>query len=59
MNTIRCPQCLHEILVDVDYSALYTEGLHRVSCPECDEKFTVETTVSVTFVSSPVVGRNE
>lgn len=46
----RCPHCGAECDVsDNDWWRLYEEGEHEVSCPHCDDDFTVSTRVSYSF----------
>lgn len=45
-----CPHCGHECDVsENDWWRLYDEGEHEVSCPHCNEDFTVNTRVSFSF----------
>lgn len=46
----RCPHCGKECDVsENEWWYLYEEGEHEVSCPYCDEDFTVSTSVSYRF----------
>lgn len=46
----KCPHCGAECVVaDHEWWKLYEEGEHEVSCPHCDEDFSVSTRVSYTF----------
>lgn len=45
-----CPHCGHECNVsDNEWWELYEEGEHEVTCPSCDQDFTVSTHVSYSF----------
>lgn len=46
----KCPHCGHDCHVsDNEWWRLYEEGEHEVTCPSCDEDFTVSTRVSFSF----------
>ena len=46
----KCPHCGGVCAVsENDWWKLYEEGEHEVSCPHCDEDFTVSTHVSHSF----------
>lgn len=46
----KCPHCGEECSVrDNEWWKLYEEGEHEVTCPSCDEDFTVSTRVSYSF----------
>lgn len=46
----KCPHCGEECSVsDNEWWHLYEEGEHEVTCPACDEDFTVSTSVSYSF----------
>lgn len=46
----KCPHCGDECSVsDNEWWKLYEEGEHDVTCPSCDEDFTVRTSVSYSF----------
>lgn len=46
----KCPHCGHDCNVsDNEWWHLCEEGEHEVTCPACDEDFTVSTRVSYTF----------
>lgn len=46
----KCPHCGTESDVsDNEWWKLYEEGEHEVTCPSCDEDFTVSTSVSYSF----------
>jgi hypothetical protein len=50
-DLIRCPHCRHTQFAE---GHLYSDGEHEVYCGECDQVFTVSTSVSYTFTSPPV-----
>lgn len=46
----KCPHCGHECDISENgWWRLYEEGSHDVTCPSCDEDFTVETNVVYSF----------
>lgn len=46
----KCPHCGESISVsEHELWKLYEEGEHDVTCPFCDEDFTVSTSVSYSF----------
>lgn len=46
----KCPHCGHVAEISAnDWYQLYEEGEHEVTCPSCDEDFTVSTRVSFSF----------
>lgn len=46
----KCPHCGHECSVsENEWWKLYEEGEHDVTCPSCDDDFSVSTRVSYTF----------
>lgn len=46
----RCPHCGEGCDVDRnEWWKLYEEGEHEVTCPHCDEDFSVSTRVSYSF----------
>lgn len=56
----KCPHCSTECKVsDNDWWKLYEEGEHEVSCPSCDEDFTVTTSVSFSFSTDEQEGMDE
>lgn len=56
----RCPHCGTEHDVsDNDWYRLYDEGEHEVTCPSCDEEFTVSTRVSFSFSTYEQEGMDE
>ncbi len=51
---IRCPGCgATDSPYEMYDSGIYQEGDHKVVCPHCDTKFSIETRVEYTFVSPP------
>ncbi len=49
---VRCPKCARAFdPSQADYYQLYREGEHTVHCPDCSERFEIETHVSYTFTS--------
>lgn len=49
-NEPKCPHCGHDCNVsDNEWWELYEEGEHEVTCPSCDQDFTVSTSVSYSF----------
>ena len=50
-SKIRCPKCRDTIDVDSELYEIYKDGLHEVTCWECDHNFDIETRVSYTFES--------
>ncbi len=46
----KCPHCgVESDVSENDWWHLYEEGEHEVTCPSCDEDFTVSTRVSYSF----------
>lgn len=46
----KCPHCGHDCcVIDNEWWELYEEGEHEVTCPSCDQDFTVSTSVSYSF----------
>ena len=57
---VRCPACGHSFdPYDGELYELFTEGEHDVVCPECGHEFEVTTTVSYTFRSPGLTGKDE
>ena len=55
-----CPHCGTECDVsDNGWWKLYEEGEHEVSCPSCDEDFTVSTRVSFSFSTDQQEGMDD
>jgi len=49
---VRCPTCSHQQEIDTydDYS-VYEEGEHEVMCNNCEEEYTISTSITYTFKS--------
>ena len=46
----KCPHCGHDCDISENgWWRLYEEGEHDVTCPSCDNDFTVSTSVSYSF----------
>ena len=46
---VICPHCGYAIPTDFgyeDFPELYEEGEHKITCPECDKDFVMETSIS-------------
>lgn len=53
---VRCPKCQHAWSPgEQEQYALYEDGEHEATCPECDHEFQVRTWVSYSFDSPPLV----
>ena len=49
---VICPYCGHAIPTDLgytDFPEIYEEGEHKLTCPECDKDFVMETNVSYSW----------
>lgn len=56
----RCPVCGEVTLVfENEYYELCQEGEHNVTCPDCDHKFEVITTVTYSFESPERITQEE
>lgn len=62
-NMIRCPHCGHQSDIsqwDCDYGEeKYTEGEHEVYCDGCTETFTIQTHVSYSYTSPPMLEKGD
>jgi hypothetical protein len=54
-DSIRCPHCRNVRRVDSEFFELFTEGEHLVSCYNCEKDFTIQTYISWSFTSPPIV----
>lgn len=52
MDYVICPYCGNALCTDVSYSdfpEIYEEGDHKLTCPECDKDFILNTYVSYSY----------
>jgi len=48
----KCPHCgVTSRIDDNEWYELYEEGMHEVTCPDCDLDFSVSTSVSYSFTT--------
>jgi len=55
---VRCPKCRHiwdYVGEDWDHPEIREEGKHEIECVECEYEFTIETWVTVEFVSPDLI----
>ena len=58
-SQLRCPHCGASFHYSTDDYDLYDEGEHNVSCPECDQDFTITTSVTYSFTSPARIASKE
>lgn len=49
---VICPHCGYAIPTDLGYEyfpEIYEDGSHKITCPECDKDFILETSVSYSY----------
>jgi len=57
-SQVRCPHCEHIFRVDAE-DDVYTDGINEIFCPDCCEKFDIETHVSFSFTSPALAEKKE
>ena len=51
----RCPHCGEQIDIGGhDLFRIYTEGDHKINCPDCHEELLVQTEVIHQFATNPI-----
>ena len=54
---VICPYCGNALCTDVSYSdfpEIYEEGDHKLTCPECDKDFILNTYVSYSYETEKI-----